>query len=907
MKKKIFWLILLLAFITFIGINIVQKSVTFQILPYKTNYSFEDVTNAIIDDQKNIYFIDSNNQRIVKLNSAGTMQIQLMDHGKKKQTYEFVDLTVDRFHYLYAVKIEYFPFSEMIQSESIIRYRPDGKFDKEIYSIQYDEEKGISKNERSIKYIHSIDDNVNFLVQKGQTISLYSYRLSSEKLMTISETTIPSHFYVYQMAAIAQEAITFSTKSGEIYRVNEGQLVPLLVSDYNKIARGVPEALTYGFRDDIYFVDVHKNEIVRLDFDDSSEQIFLRESDIQKQGYDFPLSNIQSFKTHNDDSFVITQSERIVVFDRQGAIDGVYEKAYFQQSFIFFNWLIWLSPLMLVAILAYSIRYFHVHIMQRRTTLILKFAGLFICSMILIIVGIEIIVLKDYSNNIEEKIYQEMENIADVYEKSINGDILKNLQTPRHYMNDDYMKLKMLQEPSHYSINVLKYDRGKIYSVVGESYPMFFPMPMNKERLNVLEGNKEVENKSTIYRAIYDSDGNITGLLEFQRNDRYIKNEKAKMLQSMVINSFFIAIVIFFLFISISVYFIFPIRSLNKSVQEIARGRWETAVTVHNSDEIGILAQQVKRMRDYVRDHIQKITELNEAYYRYVPQQFLHYLGKETVLGVQLGDHTQEEKTILVFKMRSFYTFSKQLTPEENFKFINSFLKHFSPIIREHNGMISKYIGPGALTLYSANSIDAVQSAIGIRKMLFRYNNSQIKRSLRSIEIGIAIHKGPIMLGIIGEKDRLESSVISDDVNLTELLEEFSEVLGVSIVVTQSIIDDLKNVQNIHYRSLGIVNVTELNEPIQLYDVFHGDEEKIRRLKEDTKELFEKGIVMYQDGRFFDARTAFVNVIKRNPYDRVAKLYFYLCDQYFQKGAPKDWNGTLIVMNHEKIELSEVT
>lgn len=52
-------------------------------------------------------------------------------------------------------------------------------------------------------------------------------------------------------------------------------------------------------------------------------------------------------------------------------------------------------------------------------------------------------------------------------------------------------------------------------------------------------------------------------------------------------------------------------------------------------------------------------------------------------------------------------------------------------------------------------------------------------------------------------------------------------------------------------------------------------------------------------------RSTFINVIKRNPYDKVAKLYFYLCDEYFQKGTPKDWNGNLIVEDAEQVNLHE--
>jgi adenylate cyclase len=89
--------------------------------------------------------------------------------------------------------------------------------------------------------------------------------------------------------------------------------------------------------------------------------------------------------------------------------------------------------------------------------------------------------------------------------------------------------------------------------------------------------------------------------------------------------------------------------------------------------------------------------------------------------------------------------------------------------------------------------------------------------------------------------------------------------------------------------------VEGMSEPVHLYDVYQGDPDTIRLLKDRTKALFEEAVMLYQVGRFYDAREAFLMVIKQNRQDKAAQLYFYLCDEYFQNGTTKDWNGTLSV------------
>ncbi|HBY76692.1 MAG TPA: hypothetical protein DEG47_06745, partial [Cyanobacteria bacterium UBA11148] len=88
-----------------------------------------------------------------------------------------------------------------------------------------------------------------------------------------------------------------------------------------------------------------------------------------------------------------------------------------------------------------------------------------------------------------------------------------------------------------------------------------------------------------------------------------------------------------------------------------------------------------------------ELRQLNQAFERFVPSEFLQFLNKKSIVDVQLGDQIEQEMSVLFSDIRNFTTLSEQMNPEENFKFINSYLSHISPVIREHQGFIDKYIG----------------------------------------------------------------------------------------------------------------------------------------------------------------------------------------------------------------------
>ena len=336
-----------------------------------------------------------------------------------------------------------------------------------------------------------------------------------------------------------------------------------------------------------------------------------------------------------------------------------------------------------------------------------------------------------------------------------------------------------------------------------------------------------------------------------------------------------------------------PIRRLLSSVNDLAAKRWDTEVRVRTRDEVGELGQRFNFMAEQIRKYIADITEMNKAYFRFVPQKFLQMLNIESVLDARLGVQVERDMSVMVCGMHDFYEFSKTLSPDDNFKFVNSFLSRFGPVIREHRGIVNHYFSTGMMSLFPQNSQDAIQAAIQIREALIVYNRHRATSGYPAIDVGIAIHKGPLMLGVIGEEERLESNVISDKVSLAHILQRLTVTVGSSILITEDALATVQHTDLFLCRSLGRVRIPEHSEPLKLFDVYQGDPEPVRNLKHKTKRTFEEAVLMYQEGRFYDAREAFLEVIKVNRYDRAAQLYFYMSDKFFQSGVYDEWDGTL--------------
>ncbi len=291
-----------------------------------------------------------------------------------------------------------------------------------------------------------------------------------------------------------------------------------------------------------------------------------------------------------------------------------------------------------------------------------------------------------------------------------------------------------------------------------------------------------------------------------------------------------------------------------------------------------------------------RLAKINNAYGRFVPHEFLRYLKRESIVDVLLGDQVQQEMTILFSDIRSFTSLSEQMSPQENFNFLNSYLSQISPVIRHYNGFIDKYIGDALMALFPQKSEDALNGAIAMQQEVTRYNQQHQKQNYPPIDIGIGLHTGTLMLGTIGEAQRMESTVISDAVNLASRIEGTTKMYGATIVISQDTLYNLAQPTKYHFRYLDRVQVKGKKEAISVFEIFNGDPPEIIELKLKTLTQFEKGLLHYHSEEFLEAVPYFEQILEDNVHDKAAWIYLKRSAYYAENGVPPNWEGVAELM-----------
>jgi len=339
-----------------------------------------------------------------------------------------------------------------------------------------------------------------------------------------------------------------------------------------------------------------------------------------------------------------------------------------------------------------------------------------------------------------------------------------------------------------------------------------------------------------------------------------------------------------------------PLRKLTEYADELSRRNLKAEVNIQSNDELGLLADTMQFMADDIGMHIKSIEDskqkienyalnlegMNKTFSQFVPQEFLSYLGHKDITKIELGDQVQKEMSILFSDIRDFTKLSESMTPEENFNFLNHYLNDLGPIINDNGGFIDKYIGDAIMALFPLKPEDAVKSAVEIQIQLSNFNEIRKSNGLSEVNTGIGIHFGSLMLGTIGYQHHMQTTVISDAVNLASRIEGLTKFFQAKILVSEFLLENIPDKSLFKSRFLGKFHLKGKADQVPVYEIYDADPAEVIELKDKTLKDFEYAVYVYRNKNFKKAHELFLKVAEINPHDLQTKVYIEQTEKHIE-------------------------
>jgi class 3 adenylate cyclase len=255
-----------------------------------------------------------------------------------------------------------------------------------------------------------------------------------------------------------------------------------------------------------------------------------------------------------------------------------------------------------------------------------------------------------------------------------------------------------------------------------------------------------------------------------------------------------------------------PLRSVCHEMDMVADMEFEHSYRIHAFYlfELSEIINSLERMKHGLRN-----------FERYVPSEIVKAIvrsDEENSLGV-----VSRPITVMFSDIKDFTCLSEIMDPNNLIQLLSDFFTNMSNIIVDNNGAVDKYIGDAIMCIFNApnyvpdHEISAVIAAVEMKHRLNMLNVTWIQRSLPAIQIRIGINTGICLVGNVGSQDRMNYTVLGDDVNIASRCESLNKRYDSDIMITESTYSALRG--RFLCKWLAYVSLKGKTRPIHVYEV----------------------------------------------------------------------------------------
>ncbi len=271
-----------------------------------------------------------------------------------------------------------------------------------------------------------------------------------------------------------------------------------------------------------------------------------------------------------------------------------------------------------------------------------------------------------------------------------------------------------------------------------------------------------------------------------------------------------------------------------------------------------------------------------EAYFRFAPKKIEQILGKDMITEVKIGDYKKLNGTVAIIRCGSSGSIDVKSISYRNSLFT----------------MVERF-GDNTDGIF----ISAEDNLSFIRMLFLEDNHNSIRFGAdlareaatdRNVpNPTIILHYASYIYGVAGT-DTQALTCLSAEV--TTGLGEYAEwlgSLGVSMVVTQSVVERETGAWDFRYIGFVLPDKNDQKRRISLYEVLDATDGENRRGKKRTMEDFGRALELFYEKDFYFARNMFTDILREVPTDAVAKWYLFECERLLNESASPDFVGEL--------------
>ena len=336
-----------------------------------------------------------------------------------------------------------------------------------------------------------------------------------------------------------------------------------------------------------------------------------------------------------------------------------------------------------------------------------------------------------------------------------------------------------------------------------------------------------------------------------------------------------------------------PVRRLLEGTRAVEAGNLDETLVATSRDEIGHLTAAFNRMVEQLRLK----ERIRETFGKYIDPRVVEGLIDRPVLA---ADGQRRVMTVLFCDVKGFTGISEGMTPQGLVKVMNRYLSIMSEPIRNHQGIIDKYIGDAIMAYwgppFTEDTKQARLACLAALDMVARVESLQaelpellgVRNVPIAVDLRIGIATGEALVGSIGSEFMMSYTVMGDTVNLASRLEGTNKVYDTRLLVSEATASAAA--LDVEVREIDRIVVVGQTKPQAVFEVM-GRKGALTPAQALLRSGYSEGLAAYRARNWGEARRGFAAAIDAVPDDGPSATFVKRIDSLLADPPGVDWDG----------------
>lgn len=324
-----------------------------------------------------------------------------------------------------------------------------------------------------------------------------------------------------------------------------------------------------------------------------------------------------------------------------------------------------------------------------------------------------------------------------------------------------------------------------------------------------------------------------------------------------------------------------PLSKVEKIADKISDGRLKNDnIKIGGGKQFQEIEHSLSKINFNNKERENKLRKTNLKANKFANKELFKFFGTNAIDQLEMGNQIKKTATILQCDLKGKGT-SKSINLEENFNYINSYIKTVCPLVKRFDGFVDKCYGEKILAVFSKPR-EAIECAHAIVKAIDVKNKSSKEKP--EILTNISICTDDVLFAILGDSEQKLPTVVSQVKDVVGQMQEINSFIGTKILISKSTISALDQNYDFPYRFTGTLTLED-NCTMQIFEslCYYPKSKRDKLIKLRNK--FEEGVRDYNLKHYDSAKENFEFVLHYVPDDEPSYVYFNKVAEKLSKPA----------------------